>query len=112
MGEGDHRCVVCPPERPTQVHQDHHVEDGAVVVAEHVAVVEPVDEVAVLREQKKGIKNSCLPSTVPKCVVVVETQWLLDAIANAPRLDDHHVDVGSRVGRRRSSWISRKAFNC
>ena len=31
-------------------------------VAEHVAVVEPVDEVAVLREQKKGIKTvSFLP---------------------------------------------------
>ena len=64
MGEGDLRCVVRPPERPTQVHQDHHVEDGAVVVAEHVAVVEPVDEVVVLREQKKSIKNSVLPSTV------------------------------------------------
>ena len=112
MEEGDLRCVVRPPERPTQVHQDHHVEDGAVVVAEHVAVVEPVDEVAVLREQKKGIKNSVLPSTVPKCVVVVETRWPLGAIANAPRLDDHHVDVGSRVGRHRSSWMSKKTFSC
>ena len=51
MGEGDLRCVVRPPERPTQVHEDHHAEDGAVVVAERVAVVEPVDEVAVLRKQ-------------------------------------------------------------
>ena len=62
MGEGDLRCVARPPERPTQVHQDPHAEDGAVAVAEHVAVVEPVDEVAVLREQKKGIKTvSFLP---------------------------------------------------
>ena len=51
MEEGDFRCVVRPPERPTQVHPDHHVEDGAVVVDEHVAVDEPVDEVAVLRKQ-------------------------------------------------------------
>ena len=31
-----------------------------------VAVAEPVDEVPVLRKQKKGYKNSGLPSTVPK----------------------------------------------
>ena len=55
MGEDDLRYVARPPERPTQVHQDHHTEDGAVVVAEHVAVVEPVDEVTVLRKQKKRI---------------------------------------------------------
>ena len=57
MGEGDLRYVARPPERPAQVHQDHHAEDGAVAVAvaEHVAVVEPVDEVAVLREQKKKV---------------------------------------------------------
>ena len=57
MGEGDLPCVARPPECPAQVqvHPDPHVEDGAVAVAEHVAVVEPVDEVAVLREQKKGI---------------------------------------------------------
>ena len=36
----------------------------------------------------------------------------LGANANAPRLDDHHVDVGSRVGWRRSSWMSKKAFSC
>ena len=35
MGEGDLRCVARPPERPAQVHQDHHAEDGAVAVAEH-----------------------------------------------------------------------------
>ena len=51
MEEDDLRCVVRRPERPTQVHPDHHAEDGAVVVAEHVVVVEPVDEVTVLREQ-------------------------------------------------------------
>ena len=68
MGEGDLRYVARPPARPTQVHQDPYAEDGAVAVAEHVAGAEPVDEVTVLREQKKGIKNSCLPSTVPKNV--------------------------------------------
>ena len=57
MEEGDLRYAARPPERPTQVHPDHHVEDGAVVVAEHVAVDEPVDEVAVLRKQEKGIKT-------------------------------------------------------
>ena len=57
MGEVDLRYVVRPPARPSQVHPDPHVEDGAVAVAEHVAVVEPVDEVPVLREQKKGIKT-------------------------------------------------------
>ena len=115
MEEGDHPCAARPPERPTQVHQDPHAEDGAVAVAEHVAVVEPVDEVAVLRGQKKGIKNSCLPFTVPKCVVVVETRCaaIVEAPnANAPRLHDHHVDVGSRVGRHRSLWMSKKASSC
>ena len=97
MGEDDHRYVVRPPERPAQVHPDHHVEDGAVVVAEPVAVVEPVDEVTVLREQKKRYKNSGLPSTVPKCVAVVETPWPLDANANAPPLDDPPNDDGVMV---------------
>ena len=38
MGEGDLRCVARLPERPVQVHHDHHAEDGAVAVAvaEHV----------------------------------------------------------------------------
>ena len=91
------RCAARPPEPPAQVHPDHHAEDGAVAVAEPVDGVEPVDEVAVLREQKKGIKNSGLPSTVPKCVVVVDTRCVANVEApnaNAPRLDDHHVDVG------------------
>ena len=106
MGEGDLRCVVRPPARPAQVHPDPHVEDGA--VAEHGAVVEPVDEVVVY-------KNSVLSSTVSKCVVVVETRCAANVEApnaNAPRLDDHHVDVGSRVGRHRSSWMSKKASSC
>ena len=88
------RCAARPPEPPVQAHPDHHAEDGAVAVAEPVVVVEPVDEVAVLREQKKSIKNSGLPSIVPKCVANVDMRWLLGANANAPRLDDHHVDVG------------------
>ena len=50
MEEDDLRYVARPPDPPAQVHPDHHAEDGAVVVAEHVAVVEPVDEVTVLRE--------------------------------------------------------------
>ena len=49
MGEGDHRCAAHPPERPAQVHPDHHAEDGA--VAEHVDGVEHADG-ADAREQK------------------------------------------------------------
>ena len=52
------RCAARPPARPAQVHPDHHAEDGAVAVAEPVDGVEPVDEVAVLREQKKDIKTT------------------------------------------------------
>ena len=102
MGEGDLRCAARPSEPPAQVHPDHHAEDGAVAVAEHVDGVDA-------REQKKDIKNSCLPPTVlVPCVAVADTRWLLGANANAPRLDDHHVDVGSRVGRHRSSWMSKR----
>ena len=105
MGEGDPQCAARPPERPAQVHPDHHAEDGAAAVAEHVDGVDA--------SEQKGYKNSCLPSTglVP-CVADVHTPWLLDANADAPRLDDHHVDVGSRAGRHRSSWISKKASSC
>ena len=111
MGEGDPPCTARPPERPVQVHPDHHVEDGAAAVAEHVAVVEPVDEVVVLGEQKKRYKNSVFPSTVlVPCVAVVDTPWPLDA--NAPRPDDDHVDVESRVDRHRSWWISKKVMSC
>ena len=78
------RCAARPPEPPVQVHPDHHAEDGAVAVAEHVDGAEPVDEEAVLRKQKKRYKNSGLPFTVPKCVVNVDTRWLLGANANAP----------------------------
>ena len=77
------RCAARPPEPPAQVHPDHHAEDG--VVAEHADGAEPVDEVVVY-------KNRDLPSIAPKCVVNVDTRW--DGNANAPRLDDHHVDVG------------------
>ena len=51
------RCAARPPEPPAQVHPDHHAEDGAVAVAEHADGAEPVDEVVVLRKQKKGIKT-------------------------------------------------------
>ena len=84
------RCAARPPEPPAQVHQDHHAEDGAVAVAEHADGVEPVDEVAVLREQKKGIKTVSFLPPSQKCVVVVETRWPLDGNANAPRLDVDH----------------------
>ena len=63
MEEGDLRCVARPPERPAQVHQDHHAEDGAVAVAEHADGAEPVDEEAVLH---KRYKNRGFPSIVPK----------------------------------------------
>ena len=105
MGEGDRRCAARPPDRPTQVHPDHHAEDGA--VAEHVDGVEHADG-AYAREQK-GYKNSVLPPTVPKCVAVVDTRWPLDGNANAPRLDivpppnDHGV-VKWGVSRRLSLW--------
>ena len=70
-----------------------------------------MDEVPGLREQKKkGIKTaSFLPPSQKKCVVVVDTQWPLDANANAPRLDvahppnDHGV-VKWGVSRQRSLW--------
>ena len=88
------RCAARPPEPPVQVHHDHHAEDGAVAVAEHADGVEPVDEEAVLRKQKKRYKNSGLPFTVPKCVVNVDTRWSLDANADAPRLDDLPNDDG------------------
>ena len=89
------RCAARPPARLVQVHPDHHAEDGAVAVAvaEHADGAEPVDEEAVLRKQKKGIKTVVsLPPSIPKCVANVNTRWPLDANANAPRLDDHHVD--------------------
>ena len=108
MGEGDLRCAARPPERPAQVHPDHHVEDGA--VAEHVDGVEHADGAYAC--EQKGYKNSGLPFTVPKCVANVNTRWLLGANANALRLDDHHVDVESRVGRHRSWWMSKKALSC
>ena len=61
MGEGDRRCAARPPERPVQVHPDHHAEDGAAAVAEHADGVDACEQ--------KGYKNSSLPSTVqlPMC---------------------------------------------
>ena len=79
MGEGDLPYVARPPERPAQVHPDHHAEDGAVAVAEHVDGA----------DGKKGYKNSVLPPTISKCVADVETRWPLDGNANA-RLDVDH----------------------
>ena len=52
MGEGDPPYAARPPERPVQVHPDHHAEDGAVAVAEHADGAEPVDEEAVLRKPR------------------------------------------------------------
>ena len=91
MGEGDRRCAARPPERPVQVHPDHHAEDGAVAGAEHADGAEPVDEVVVLRKQKKGYKNSGFPSIVQyPCAANVKTRCPLDENANAPRLDVAH----------------------
>ena len=84
MGEGDLRCAARPPERPVQVHPDHHAEDGAAAVAEHADGVDA-------REQKR-YKNSGLPFTVQyPCVANVKTRWPLDGNANAGR---HVVDHG------------------
>ena len=47
------RCAARPPARLAHDHHDPHAEDGAVAEP----VVEPVDEVPVLREQKKGYKT-------------------------------------------------------
>ena len=47
--EGDLQCVARSPERPAQVHQDHHAEDGAVAVAEHADGVDA---------RKKDIKTA------------------------------------------------------
>ena len=102
MGEGDRRYAAHPPERPAQVHPDHHAEDEA--VAEHVDGVEPADG-AYAREQK-GYKNSYLPSTVQyPCVANVKTRCPLDGNANAGRLDvdrppnDHDAMVKWGVSR-------------
>ena len=48
--EGDLQCVARSPERPAQVHQDHHAEDGAVAVAEHADGVDA--------REKKDIKTA------------------------------------------------------
>ena len=107
MGEGDLRYVARPPEHPAQVHQDPHAEDGAVAVAEHADGVDA---------REKDIKTVVsLPLSQYPCVTNVKTRCVANVEApnaNAPRLDDHHVDVGSRVGRRRSSWMSKKASSC
>ena len=80
MGEGDRRCAARPPERPAQVHPDHHAEDGAVAVAEHA-------DGADAREQK-GYKNRDLPSIVlVPCVANVEALSVANVEvpkANAP----------------------------
>ena len=90
MEEGDLRYDARPPERPVQVHPDHHAEDEA--VAKHVAVAEHVGGVDA---REKDIKNSCLSSTAQyPCVANVKTRCPLDGNANAPRLDDPPNDVG------------------
>ena len=54
MEEGDPQCGARPPEPLTQVHHDHHAEDGAVVVA----VAEPVAEPVAVAEAVKDIKTA------------------------------------------------------
>ena len=77
IGEGDLLCAARPPERPAQVHHDHHAEDGAAAVAEHVDGVD-------VREKDIKTAASLPPSQIP-CVADVETRWPLGANANAPR---------------------------
>ena len=82
MEEGDPQCGARPPEPLTQVHHDHHAEDGAVVVA----VAEPVAEPVAVAEARERYKNSVFPPTVPvPCVAIVKARW--DANANVPRPD-------------------------
>ena len=107
MVEGDLRYVARPPERPTQVHQDPHAEDGAVVVAEHADGVDAREKDITTVVSLPLSQYPCVANVKTRCVENVEAPN-----ANAPRLDDHHVDVGSRVGRHRSSWMSKKASSC
>ena len=62
MEEGDPRCGARPLEPLTQVHHDHHAEDGAVAVA----VAEPVAGADV---RKKAIKTASFlpPSQITMC---------------------------------------------
>ena len=98
------RYVAHPPARPVP---DPHAEDGAGAVAVAVAVDE---DTGLRKTEKKGYKNRGLPATVPKCVAVADTRWLGNT--NVPRLDDHRVDVGSRVGLCRTLSLSKKASSC
>ena len=66
MEEGDPRCGARPPEPLTQVHHDHHAEDGAVVVAEHADGAEA---------RKKDIKTvASLPQPQIPCVADVKAR--------------------------------------
>ena len=76
------RCAARPPARPAH---DPHVEDEA------VAVADPVDEVPVLRKQKKDIKTAVSFPPSQKCVAVVDTRWLGNANAGRHDVDDHGV---------------------
>ena len=87
------RCAARPLAPLVHDPPDHLAEDGA--------VAEPVDGGEV-----REYKNRGFPFLLSKCVVVVDTRWLGNV--NARRLADH-VDVGSRVGRRHSWWMSKKA---
>ena len=72
------RCAAHPPERLVQVHPDHHVEDGAVAVAEHADGA----------DDEKRYKNSVVPRIVlVPCVANVEAQSVANVEvpnANAP----------------------------
>ena len=92
------RCAARPLEPLVHDPPDHHhAEDGAVAAAVDGA-------------EDREYKNRGFPFLLSKCVVIVDTRWLGNV--NARRLADHHVDVGSRVGRRHSSWMSKKASVC
>ena len=80
MEEGDLLCGARPPEPLTQVHHDHHAEEGAVAVAEHA------DEPVAVAEACERYKNSVFPPTVPNYHVwPTQTQTDHDASSSIPR---------------------------
>ena len=94
------RCAARPPEPPAQVHPDHHAEDGAVAVAEHADGAEPVDEVVVLREQKKGIKTGTpLPPS--------QNVWSLWTYDGPQTQTQTHHDSTSLPRQTTTAWSSR-----
>ena len=76
MEEGDHRCAAPLLEPPTQVHHDHHAEDGAVAVAEHADGADA---------RKKAIKTASFLPPSQNHVWPTQTQTDHDASSSIPR---------------------------